>query len=141
MTAAFDRLNRLLNTSRFVRFAIVGGVGFIVDIALLFFAMSVFSLNAYAGRILSLPCAFMATFYLNRAFTFKQTQPTSIGQIGQYFWVKAFGWVINFTIYALLLKTITPPDHVILAVVVSTGITMFVNFLFLSRFVFREQNG
>ena len=55
---------------QFLRFGVVGTVGFLVDAAVLL-GMLALGLGPYGGRVLSYLAAASTTFALNRAWTFR----------------------------------------------------------------------
>ncbi len=89
----------------FLRFALVGVVGFLVDAGVLTFALSL-GANFYTGRVFSFFCAVTATWYMNRIYTFASQDPRLLCEWGCFVSTNAFGGLINFAIYALLVSTI-----------------------------------
>jgi putative flippase GtrA len=56
--------------SQFLRFALVGTAGFVVDSAVLYLAMGTLHANHYSGRLLSFLTAATFTWAMNRRYTF-----------------------------------------------------------------------
>jgi len=65
------RLGRLEELTRFLRFALVGTIGFVVDASVLRLVVAIFAINLYAGRLVSFLAAATVTWLLNRTFTFR----------------------------------------------------------------------
>lgn len=118
-------------TTRFLRFALIGGIAFCIDAGLLYLLMWL-GLGPYAGRVISLLSAATFTWQGNRRFTFEARDRPPAGMLGEWAWYMAamiFGGLVNYGVYALL---ITYVDFFaawpVLAVAVSTGVSMLVNF-------------
>lgn len=133
-------LRRAAKLPRFVRFCIVGGVGFLVDAAM-------FELVVRAGmalemaRIVSLFLAMQVTYRLHRAFTFE-----AVDVRGHRPWMKfmvssVLGAVVNYLSFLMTLRLIHI-DHAMLdrqaAVAVGAGVAMFFNYWANKTFVFRR---
>ena len=63
--------------SQFLRFGIAGGIGFVVDVAVLYLALAV-GANFYLGRGISFICAVFATWRANRNFAFSPSGAMSL---------------------------------------------------------------
>ena len=59
--------------NQFLRFAVVGALGFLVDSGVLYLVVYRFGLSLYTGRVLSYLAAASFTWWLNRVFTFGET--------------------------------------------------------------------
>ena len=134
---ADTRLGRL--TVQFGKFGIVGTIGLIVDCTVLYLVMTLAGLGPYVSRIISFLAAATTTWALNRCFTFRGTHDGSlIGQWAKFIAANAFGGVINYAIYALLIATTaTVASHPFLGVAVGSIVAMFVNFTASKKLVFR----
>jgi putative flippase GtrA len=89
----------------FLRFALIGVVGFLVDAGILTLALSL-GADFYTGRVFSFVCAVTATWYMNRIYTFASQDPRRLREWWRFVSVNAVGALINFTIYALLVSMI-----------------------------------
>ena len=89
----------------FLRFALVGIGGFLVDAGVLTLALSL-GADFYTGRVFSFFCAVTATWYMNRIYTFASEDPRLLREWGHFVSANAVGGLINFAIYALLVSTI-----------------------------------
>jgi putative flippase GtrA len=56
----------------FIRFCIVGGLGFVINLALLVLLKSVFGLNVFASQALAAEVALLCNFMLHHHWTYKQ---------------------------------------------------------------------
>jgi putative flippase GtrA len=83
-----------------LRFSVVGGVGFVIDGTLLWLLISG-DVNPYLARALSFPIAVVATWILNRNWTFRASRDASNkGQFRRYFAVQVTGALSNYAVYS-----------------------------------------
>ncbi len=95
------RLIGLLGGS-FFRYALVGTAGFLIDRLMLSAAMGLLGLNYFTGRLVSFSIAVMATWLLNRAFTFEGARShPPLRQALVYVAVQVAGGVLNVGVYTL----------------------------------------
>jgi putative flippase GtrA len=94
-------LRRLAKFSAF-RFALVGGVGFLVDAGVLTLVFD--ALGPYWGRAVSFFCGALTTWFLNRRYTFadRHSGLQTGREFGNYLGAMLAGGAINFGVYALL---------------------------------------
>ncbi|MGC9357992.1 MAG: GtrA family protein [Anaerolineae bacterium] len=138
---------------RFLKFAVVGTIGAVVDFGLLYLLHPVLGLHLALANTISFTCAVLSNFTWNRYWTYPDSRSKPLtAQLGQFFIVNLAGWGINTGVLllfsppltriaeSLLFGTaaLTSPGmgHKIgynLAKVVATGIVMFWNF-FINRF-------
>ena len=121
---------------RLFRFALVGGIGFIVDVGLTLGLIHQ-GADPYSSRILGLALAMLTTWRLNRALTFGPSDTTQASEGVRYFVVAILTALLNYLIYAGLLLSISGMMPVF-AVVLATGVSMIASYLGYSRFAFRS---
>ncbi|HET7033723.1 MAG TPA: GtrA family protein [Casimicrobiaceae bacterium] len=96
----------------FVRFAIVGGIGFIVDAGILSALVSWFGLNVYASRAVSFSIAVLATWALNRQWVFGDWKARHASAVGaeyvRYVVVQTVGALTNLAVFVAVLVAV--PD-------------------------------
>jgi putative flippase GtrA len=125
---------------QFLRFGVVGTVGFLVDSAVLL-GMLALGLGPYGGRVVSYLAAASTTFALNRAWTFrtaKRDAPVA-AQWGRFVLLNLVGFAANYGTYAALIAT-TPlvAEYPVLGVAAGSIAGMFINFGLSRRFVFQS---
>jgi putative flippase GtrA len=125
---------------QFIRFALVGCAGFVVDAAVLSLAIYVLHIGPYYGRLLSYLVAATSTWYLNRCFTFPDSDKQAIHrQWGKFLMVNGLGGLVNLGVYTLLVSGITGiAVHPILAVAFGSIAGLAFNFTASRHFVFRK---
>lgn len=122
---------------QFLRFALVGSVGFVTDFGVLTLALSVLGLNPLAGRLLSFLVAATVTWTANRKFTFAQQGAGTAKQWLQYLLATSIGGGINIAIYQCwLMATDTSTRNLFLAVAAGSAAAMLFNFGISKRVVF-----
>jgi putative flippase GtrA len=102
-----NRLDRLRAKSRgLVTFSIVGGIGFLVDAAVLGTLFHGFGLNVYGARLVSFTASVTSTWWLNRRWTFTPLPSGSkSNEYVRYLGVNGLGFIVNFSVYALCIET------------------------------------
>lgn len=124
---------------QFLRFGVVGTLGFLVDAGVLM-VMIALGLGPYAGRVISYVAAASATFALNRAWTFRERRGTGrvAAQWTRFLLVNLIGFAANYGTYALLLAAVPlVARQPVLGVAAGSVAGMFLNFALSRRLVFR----
>ena len=94
---------------QFIRFALIGALGFVVDLAVLYLALWT-GAGYYFGRVLSFTCAVFFTWQCNRRFTFERPETQSFLLEGtRYFLAMALGGAANLAVYGAIV-TLFPPN-------------------------------
>lgn len=139
-------LTRLLGPARaallqqFLRFGVVGVIGFVVDTAVLYAGLAL-GAGLYLGRAVSYVAAATTTWALNRAWTFRGR---GAGAPVHRQWllfvvVNLGGFVLNYGTYALLVTFVpTVAAHPVLGVAAGAIAGMFANFALSRQIVFRD---
>ena len=105
MTDFFLRVNMLApqrvreahpEVRRFIKFAIVGAIGAVVDYAVLFVLVFAFGVAEEYANLVSVTCAVISNFTWNRLWTFPESQDHALhSQFAQFAGVNLIGLVIN----------------------------------------------
>jgi putative flippase GtrA len=90
---------------QFLRFALIGTGGFLVDSAVLYGAMHLLALGYYGGRVLSWLAAATFTWAMNRRFTFNDNRP-ALKQWAAFLAAQSVGGLVNYGVYAALVATV-----------------------------------
>ncbi len=121
---------------RMLRFAVVGGTGFVVDAGLLFILIRDFGFDPFTARLISIFFAVLTTWRLNRALTFGASASSQASEGLRYVSVAAATACLNYAVYCLVLALWRdmPP---VMAAVVATLTAMSFSYLGYSRFAFQ----
>lgn len=119
----------------FLRFLLVGGLGFLVDAGL---TMGLIALDwpPETARIPAIGVAMLCTWLANRAFTFRVAHRGSLGELARYVAVALLASAFNYLIYRLLLGQSMPP---LPAIVVATAAQAVFSFIGYRRLVFGHR--
>lgn len=124
--------------AQFLRFGVVGTVGFVVDTAV-FYALWA-ALGFYGARALSYLAAATTTWALNRAWTFRGRGADGgmAAQWGRFVVLNLGGFALNYGTYAALIATVPLcRAYPVLAIAAGSIAGMFANFGLSRAFVFR----
>lgn len=123
---------------QFLRFCLVGGVGFVADTAGLYLLSRAGGLDLYSARALSFIIAATLTWGLNRRFTFAANRKASGKEWGQYILVNGAGALVNYGAYALAISILPlARAEPVIAVAIGSALALFVNFFANKHLVFR----
>jgi putative flippase GtrA len=124
---------------QFLKFGIIGMLGFVVDWCFFHIALDRLGFNRYTSAAFSFPFAVTATWIGNRLFTFRGQNSGSVHmQWLRFFAVCAVGFIINRGTFSLLTCSIPLVyQYPVLGLLGGTGAGMFFNFFFARKLVFR----
>lgn len=128
--------------SRFLRFAAVGGAGFVVNEAVLHLAL-VLGADRYTGWLASFAVAVTFTWWGNRTLTFRDhaAETGLLREWATFVVANSLGALANFATYSLLVNFVAAPlgdPH--LALAAGTIVGLVFNFTASRRFVFRRRS-
>ncbi|HEY5410384.1 MAG TPA: GtrA family protein, partial [Caulobacteraceae bacterium] len=128
--------------AEFLRFMVVGGLGFVMDTSLLQVFLHL-GLGYYTGRIPSFLIACAVTWVINRVWTFKSGRQTGKARSAAlYLGVQCVGWAANLMIYGLgllLFPGLKQWPLIMLPLALGAGGGMVVNFLGSKHLAFRAR--
>jgi putative flippase GtrA len=114
-----------------LRFLLVGGTGFCVDLAVLVILTHA-GMSAWGARAASLACSITLTWVLNRRFSFGASGFSAAGEYGRYGVVALIAAAVNYGAYALCLAFVAPP----LAMLAGSAMAILLTFTGYDRWVF-----
>lgn len=140
------RIQNTLGTERFqllmqfLRFGLVGTIGFVVDTAVLYAGLSL-GLGLYGGRAGSYLVAATTTWTLNRVWTFRgRGDGPAHRQWALFLLVNLVGFAMNYGTYAVLIASVPlVAGHPVLGVAAGAIAGMFGNFVLSRHLVFRGR--
>jgi len=123
-----------------LRFAGVGGVGFVVDGGILWGLIQAGG-DPYLVRLISFPVAVLVTWWLNRIWTFSHaSRAAPVTQMGRYLAVQIVGALSNFMVYAGVLRFIgETSQNALIAFAAGSAFGLFINFFGARRFAYTGQ--
>jgi putative flippase GtrA len=121
--------------ARFLRFALVGGTGFLIDAGLLTALHNGAGLDPFTARLVSISVSAFTTWRLNRALTFGASDRSQAVEGMRYALVATLTAGFNYCIYALML-ILWPSLLPIAAAIGATLAAMLFSYVGYSRFVF-----
>jgi putative flippase GtrA len=133
--------------TQMLRFAMSGVAGYIVDSIVLYTVMAL-GMGFLRGRLVSFVCAVIATFILNRRYTFAEQLRSAPGlrpplwlEFGRYIAAMALGGLLNLATYWFVLR-VTPHFPALFALAVAAGslVGMGVNFASAKWWVFVQRS-
>ena len=119
----------------FLRFALVGFVGFVVDAGLLELAVFL-GLPAQSARVISILLALQVTYTLHGRFTFRRHGGYSRRAWLQFMLANLIGALLNYGTFLLLLIDDTRPTRLV-ALLGGTGVGLCFNYWANRKFAFR----
>ena len=125
---------------QFVKFGMVGVVGFAVDSAMLYVGIDGLGLKPVAAGFFSFPFSVTTTWIGNRLFTFRHAPKTPAArQLAKFAGICAVGLVFNRGTYSLLVSLV-PLIYAnpIIGLLAGTGVSMFFNFFTAKKHVFGD---
>lgn len=145
MITFFERVNDLAprrvrqahpEVKRFIKFAIVGGIGAIVDFTVLNVLILGFGVPKEFANLVSVVCAIISNFTWNRLWTFPESREHAVhSQFGKFALVNLIGLGINQAVFLLTdnyiwLPLLAPHETIAynLAKACAIGVVLFWNF-------------
>jgi putative flippase GtrA len=127
----------------FMRFCCAGGLGFVVDFTVLKTVVHL-GLHPVPARCVSFSVAVVATWLVNRAWTFKAHTapgtPALLREFVGYLAVQSIGFAANFSVYTAMVLGIPALDGRLLPpAIAGTAVGLVVNYLGAKHLVFRRR--
>jgi putative flippase GtrA len=138
-------LARYLLGHSFIRFALIGGIGYVVDTAVLAFGTDILKLDFEIGRAFSIFAAMCFTWAGNRYFTFADRRARGFSG-GVQEWLKfvganLLGAVVNYSISVLLVRYAPfPLNYKYAAQAAGVLVGLVFNFTLSRTFVFKSPS-
>ncbi len=129
---------------RFVKFAIVGGIGAIVDFSVLNLLILAFGWDKFYANIVSVSCAIISNFWWNRRWTFPESREHDLHvSFGKFATVNLIGLMINQAVFVLTDTFVFGPlfEHPIdynMAKATAIGLVLFWNFFANRKWTYRD---
>lgn len=125
---------------QFLRFCIVGTIGFLVDAGTLYLLVLALDTDPYVGRVASFITAATTTWILNRRFTFNLAHNATHKEWLSYLSLMVLGAILNYGTYALCLTYwAVVREQLWIGVAVGSIAALSINFI-TSRLLFQRVN-
>ena len=121
--------------SRFLRFAVIGGIGFVVDAFALVALLLWTPLGPFSGRLVSIGIALAVTWLLNRMLTFGPSSRHVAVEGARYGGVGIASAAVNYAAYSVLVIAV-PWLPIVATLAIASIVAMGFSFLGYSRLVF-----
>jgi putative flippase GtrA len=136
-----DEVAFSVSAIRVVKFALIGGIGFLIEASIITSVVAAGLSTAVYARALSFPSAVFVTWLLNRRITFSSRSPVVL-EFGRYFMTQALGALANLGIYWWLLSTYAEFErNPILALAIAAIVGLLVNYTLSALWVFKSRPG
>ena len=125
--------------SSFMRFGLVGTVGFLVDGGVLQALVTLAGWGPIEARAVSFPIAVCATWLLNRNITFRASRDRSVYRsLARYVGVSLAGASVNFIVYtSLVFASNAMAASPIMPLAIASIVALIFNYLGSKHFAFR----
>ena len=129
--------------SKFLRFALVGSLGFAVNEAALYVCLGLGHLNKDQGWLPAFLVAVTFTWWGNRTITFRESAADRglLAEWAAFLAANSIGALANALVYFTLIHFAPPPiSYPLIALAAGTLTGMAFNFVASQRFVFRKKS-
>lgn len=129
--------------ARFIRFGLVGCLGFVVDLGVVYVLIQLLHLDPVPSRIPAWIAAVSTTYLFNLLFTFRSIKLRQVGKrqrlrrYGLYVVSQLAGGVVNVLTYAVVISLFRMPWSV--GLVIGTLVGMVLNYLGASVVISRRH--
>ncbi len=127
---------------RFLSFAVVGAVGFLVDAGILSLLVHGHDWGSYSARLMSFSAAVTVTWLLNRTVTFQSDAERDKGrEYRRYFMVQGAGSLLNLLVYSLCIALFPlAATYPVMALAGGSIVAMMFNYLGVRQWVFVAES-
>ena len=128
-------------STRFLRFAGIGVIAFLMDVIVFQGVLWVSGTSVYLARIVSFVIATTAAWWLNRTFTFRDTTATRPElEWARFFAANLVGGSVNYAAFVLAIAMVPlAAAHPVLALAFGSVCGVAFNFTAYQRYVFRAD--
>ena len=129
-------------TSSVTRFALVGGIGSVLNVAVFYVIADLLHVNATIASTIAFAVAVTQNYFLNRRYSFRRRNQDKISFLsyGRYVLVNLVGLAVNLVCLNLVLHFFAPRPKVI-AQIVGIGFGTIFNYVGSRFFVFKKTIG
>jgi putative flippase GtrA len=121
------------NSAMFLRFLVVGGLGFVIDAGLTYILIQL-GIAPWLARLPAIVCAATFTWLANRYFTYQMKTSRSAGEAIRYASVASAMAFINYVIFLMLIQIGLEP---VVSIILATALQTLISFYAYRRFAFK----
>lgn len=124
--------------NKFIRFGIVGSIGFLFDTTVFFILVDLIDLNIICSRILAFIFAVFLTWIINRNFTFcNSSSKIKSREYLYYFIIQTIGALLNLIVFSSLIYSFKIFQEILIIPLMIGSITaMFFNFILIKTKIY-----
>ena len=122
-------------TARFSRFCVIGGVGFLIEAAVLTALILSINFDPLLARPISMLVAVTACWALHRHWTFQSRDRRRLREWSRFVLVNSVGASVNYLVYTTIL-VMTPVDSPLFALAIGSIAALAFNYLGARFFAF-----
>ena len=124
---------------KIIKFGVIGSCGFLTEAIIVYVIQALFPEILSWARCFSFPPAVLATWLLNRVWTFKSSGPKT-KELSKYTCLQTIGAGFNFILYYIMIHEYSLfYDYPVAALAIASLIVMFFNYFFGLLFVFKPN--
>lgn len=123
---------------RFMRFAMVGAIGFAVDVGVTLGLLATGLVGPFGARAAAIALAVLCTWFCNRNFTFGKSGHHVVREGVLYGSIGITSALLNYAVYSALLISF-PMLRPLLALVLASASATAYSYFGYARFVFRRR--
>ncbi|KKO92471.1 glycosyl transferase family 2 [Sphingobacterium sp. Ag1] len=121
---------------KFVRFGIVGSIGFVIDFSITYLLKEKLKVNKFVANSFGFSFAVINNYLLNRYWTFQNYSPNVLKEFSLFFLVCSVGLLLNNIVLYLLNEKVNLSFYS--AKIGSISVVMFWNFIANYFYVFHQ---
>ena len=139
MMADLNEKRPISSTRHFGGFLLAGVCALATDAAILQALTVLADVPALGARPISILCAMVVSWLINRTITFAHPLPPTIGEFGRFAAVSWLAQAVNYAVFAAILL-LRPVTHPVGALVAASLVAMFVSYAGFRYGVFRKPD-
>ena len=138
--APFRKMISRLFRQDFVRFCIVGALGFLINLAFLSLLFRALRWPVIVAQLASAEVAYLSNFFLHHSWTYAQRSDKTIGQLLSQFHMSVWSGLLLSTLIVYAMVDILHQNY-IEGLVVASALVLFWNYFWTKFYIWRHGHG